>query len=676
MFQAILDRCPVGIAVIDYDGNYVTVNPAYCAIYGYEPQEMVSHPFTMVFPVEDRQPILIRHQRFLSEGGKLGGEWTVVRRDGTVLSVWSESVRFAKREGFFNRLVYVLDITERKKTQEQMRIAATVYETSHEAILVTDGDNNIIAVNPAFTRVTGYDFAEVVGRNPRIFKSGRHDDAFFREMWRSLNEEDMWIGEVWDRRKSGEDYVKELTITVVKDASGAVLSYVGMFSDITLRKKNEEIIWRQANFDAVTGLPNRHMFQDRLEQGARKATREGRIMALMLIDLDHFKEVNDSLGHRAGDALLAEVSFRIAGCLRAVDTVARLGGDEFAVIFSDLSHARDGERVARTLLASLAEPFFIERESVFVSASIGIAIFPDDSDSLEELFKNADQAMYAAKAAGRNCFSYFTPAMQQAALDRLRMSNDLRRALDAAQFEVHYQPIIHLMTGRVVKAEALVRWLHPTRGMIGPAEFIPLAEDTGLIVPLGDWVARQAIARLAQWRRAFNPEFQIAVNQSPAQFRSNDFTDVGWVQELERYGLEGNAVVIEITEGLLLNAEPRVNKNLLMFRDAGIQIAIDDFGTGYSSLAYLRKFDIDYLKIDRSFVEDLDGIGLDLCEAIVVMAHRLGLEVVAEGVETERQRDILARIGCDYAQGYLFSRPLPAESFTALLSAWPDPSAP
>jgi diguanylate cyclase (GGDEF)-like protein/PAS domain S-box-containing protein len=671
MFQSILNRCPVGIAVIDYDGIFVTVNPEYCSIYGYTPAQMLGQSFTMVFPEEARAPVLAKHQHFLDEGGRLGGEWTVVRHDGIVLTVWTESVPFPRAAGGADRLVYVLNITEQKHSQEQMRIAATVYETSHDAIMVTDAENRLIAVNPAFTRVTGYDFADVSGSHPDIFNAANQEDSLYRDMWRRLHEDSFWIGEVWDRRKNGEPYLKELTLTVVRDLTGKVQNYVGVFSDITERKKNEELIWKQANYDAVTGLPNRHMFHDRLEVTAQQVLRSGQNMALLLIDLDHFKEVNDSLGHNAGDTLLAEVARRIMRCVRGVDTIARLGGDEFAVIIPELVRPEQAERIARTLLASLSQSFSFEDEAMFVTASIGIAIFPHDSASLEGLLRNADQAMYAAKAAGRNCFSYFTPALQEAALNRMHISNDLRRAISGAQFQVYYQPIVHLRSGRVVKAEALLRWNHPRNGIIEPMRFIPVAEDTGLILQLGDWVAHQAIEQLALWCKSYDPAFQMSINLSPVQFRRNDFANMDWIRDLETRRLEKKALTIEITEGLLLNAEPRVNENLMHFHEAGIQVAIDDFGTGYSSLAYLQKFDIDYLKIDRSFVEDIDGVGLDLCEAMVVMAHRLGLQVVAEGVETRHQRDMLTEMGCDYAQGFLYSHAVPARNFTNILETTP-----
>ncbi len=667
MFRDILGTCPVGIAVIDYAGTYVTVNPAYCAIYGYSQSEMAGKNFLMVFPEEAQATVLAKHQTFLDEGGKLGGEWTVVRRDGTRICVFSESVPFLSGSGTLARLVYVLDITDRKAAEENMQIATTVYQTSQEAILVTDGANAIIAANPAFSRLSGYTLDEIKGKNPSIFKSERHGKEFYREMWREV-----WIGEVWDRRKDGEHYLKEMAISVVKDSSGKVFRYVAMFSDITERKKTEELIWRQANFDPLTNLPNRNMFRDRLEQSVASARRDGTKVALMLIDLDHFKEVNDSFGHGAGDELLVDAAKRISQCMRASDTTARLGGDEFIVIIPGLHEIREADRIAVNLLESLRRPFLVQNEPVFLSASIGISVFPDDTACLDTLFKHADQAMYVSKGGGRDRFSYYTAALQEASLLRMRMTSELRTALAEGQFGVYYQPIVDLASGEVVKAEALVRWHHPVRGLVYPGEFVALAEETGLITQLGDIVARRAVAQVAEWRAKYRPEFQVTVNQSPVQIRNRDTGALNWTDELEVCGVDGSAVVVEITEGLLLNADSPVNHNLACFREAGIQIAIDDFGTGYSSLAYLRKFDIDYLKIDRSFVSDLEGSGLDLCEAIVVMAHRLGLKVVAEGVETPRQEEILRRMGCDLAQGYLFSPALPAEDFTAKFLSPPD----
>ncbi|HLD10176.1 MAG TPA: EAL domain-containing protein, partial [Methylophilaceae bacterium] len=438
-------------------------------------------------------------------------------------------------------------------------------------------------------------------------------------------------------------------------------------------REAEQLIWHQANFDLLTELPNRQMFHDRLDQDIKKASRADRPLALMLLDLDQFKEVNDTLGHDMGDVMLKDVAQRLSSCVRESDTVARLGGDEFTILLGDLVDPGSVERVAQDVLRKLTEPFHLGNEVAYVSASIGITLYPEDATEIETLLKNADQAMYAAKKQGRNRYSYFTSSMQQAVQTRMQIANDLRGALAGDQFWVAYQPIVELATGSIHKAEALLRWQHPTQGLISPAVFIPVAEDTGLIVGIGDWVFREAAHQAKRWRVSLHPEFQISVNKSPVQFHNESQTPLAWYDHLQQLGLPGQSIAVEITEGLLLDAGTLVTKRLLEFRDAGIQVAIDDFGTGYSALSYLKKFDIDYLKIDQSFTRNLAPGSNDmaLCEAIIVMAHKLGMQVIAEGVETEEQKNLLTAAGCDYAQGFLFSRPVPAEEFELLLSRKP-----
>ena len=463
---------------------------------------------------------------------------------------------------------------------------------------------------------------------------------------------------------------------VLKDPSGKVIGFTGTGRDISERKDSEDRIWHHANFDLLTDLPNRRMFHDRLEQELKKAHRTRLPLALMFLDLDRFKEVNDTLGHDVGDILLKDAAERLKNCVREIDTVARLGGDEFTVVMGELEDPGSVERVAQEILKKLAEPFQLGAETAYISVSIGITLYPEDGSGVDELLKNADQAMYAAKSQGRNRYSYFTPSMQEAAQTRMRLARDLRGALAGSQLRLHYQPIVALATGGIDKAEALVRWQHPTRGLIGPGEFIPIAEDTGLIIDIGNWVFREAARQVVRWRRTHRPNFQISVNMSPVQFHNDDLGQAAWFEHLQQMELPGQGIVVEITEGLLLDAHPVVIEKLLAFRDKGIQVSLDDFGTGYSSLSYLKKFDIDYLKIDQSFVRQLTPASDDLalCEAIIVMAHKLGLQVIAEGVETAAQRDLLAAAGCDYGQGYLFSRPLPPEEFARLLheGAWAE----
>ncbi len=462
----------------------------------------------------------------------------------------------------------------------------------------------------------------------------------------------------------------DMSVAAVENEAKGPPYHLCMIEDVTEKKKSETLIWQQANFDSLTQLPNRRMFHDRLEYAILKSRRAGQRTAILFIDLDHFKEVNDTLGHHQGDILLVDAARRIQGCVRESDTVARLGGDEFVVIVSELDETGRVDLIAQNILNMLQAPFQLGEEQAFVSASMGITVYPDDARDIDNLLKNADQAMYAAKGSGRNRFSYFTPALQVAAINRMRLTNDLRSALKAGQFKLYYQPIVHLKTGKIHKAEALIRWEHPQRGLVSPLEFIPLAESSGLINDIGAWVFKEAAKSIARWRREHNDQFQVSVNQSPLEFQQDAKVYEGWVEQLHTLGVAGNAIVVEITEGLLLDASSGVTNKLLQLRDAGIQVALDDFGTGYSSLSYLKKFDIDYLKIDRTFTRNLssDSSDMALSEAIIVMAHKLELRVIAEGVETEQQRDLLITAGCDYGQGYLFAKPMPTEQFDALLA--------
>jgi len=561
-------------------------------------------------------------------------------------------------------------LLELERQAEELKLAALVFQSSSEGMMVTDADNNIITVNPAFSKITGYSFDEVKGKPPSILNSGHHEPSFYQEMWQQLKNTGKWQGEVWDKRKDSEVCPRRLTINTIRNRDNSVHRYVAIFSDITEKKQSEKLIWRQANFDTLTGLPNRNMFRNRLELELKKSKRADLPLALLLIDLDLFKEVNDTLGHDVGDILLQQATRRISERVRESDTVARLGGDEFVVILSEIAETAHVEDIADKITTHLAEPYHIGSEVVYVSASIGITLYPNDATGIDTLLKNADQAMYVAKKKGRNRFSYFTQSLQDAAQTRLRLCNDLRGALAANQFRIHYQPIVELATERICKAEALLRWQHPERGLVSPMDFIPLAEETGLMNAIGNWVFKESARQAKRLSNQFQCDCQISVNMSPVQFRvGNQNFAKEWLQYLQELGLSGENFVVEITEGLLLNAESDVTNKLLALRDAGIQVAIDDFGTGYSSLSYLKKFDIDYLKIDQSFVRNIetDMNDIALSEAIIVMAHKLGLKVIAEGVETQGQKKILAEAGCDYAQGYLYSKPIPSEEFETLL---------
>ena len=660
----------LGMARNAMDGTFIEANPAFLKIVGYSLEELNRLSYWDLTPesyaVQEAQQL--ESLRTSAQYGPYEKEY--INSKGMRVPVRLNGVKIAGSDGEEYIWSIVEDITERKLAEEKLQLAALVYENSSEAMMITDGDNCILGINPAFTNTTGYILEEVLGKTPSFLNSGRQNTLFYQAMWQAIKTSGHWQGEMWNRRKSGEIYAEWQTINTIFNADGSVHRHVALFSDITQKKKSEELIWKQANFDSLTGLPNRHMFHDRLAQEIKKSARANLPLAVMFIDLDHFKEVNDTLGHDQGDLLLIEAARRISTCVRDSDTVARLGGDEFTVILPVLEEIGSVDRVAQNIIDKLTRAFILGKESAFISASVGITFYPGDAGEIETLLKNADQAMYVAKNAGRNRFSYFTPALQEAAQTRMRLTNDLRTALADNQFRVYYQPIVEMATGQIHKAEALIRWLHPEHGMVSPVQFIPLAEESGLINQIGDWVFHETAHQVKHWRATHAPLFQISVNKSPVQFGQNNVNnESNWLAHLAALSLHGQCISVEITEGLLLNAEGGVKDKLIALRDAGVQIAIDDFGTGYSSLAYLKKFDIDYLKIDQSFVSNLenDTDDLALCEAIIVMAHKLGLKVIAEGVETELQRDILLRAGCDYAQGFLYSKALPAEEFDALL---------
>ena len=570
------------------------------------------------------------------------------------------------------------DITDSRKAEATLRESEERWKLALESSGDGVWDWHIQAGTEFFSRrllqMCGYGDADLNSR-PEEFDNRTHpDDLELLQKARQDHFEGRTPSYQSERRILCKDgswkWVLSRGMVISRDADGKPLRMIGTFTDMSSHKASEALIRQQAYYDALTGLPNRRMLRDRLEQEIKRSKRDNQQLGLLFIDLDHFKEVNDTLGHDRGDLLLVEAGRRLQACVREADTVARMGGDEFTVILTELPGSSRLEGILQKILRVLAEVFQLGNEQVFVSASIGITLFPTDATDIEDLFKNADQALYVAKGAGRNRFRFFTPALQEAAQTRVRLAGDLRIAVAEHQFRVVYQPIVALATGVIHKAEALIRWHHPTRGLVSPAAFIPIAESSGLIVDIGEWVFQQAAHQVKTWRQTLAPEFQISVNKSPVQFHHDRAGKASWNAQLAAQGLPGNSIVVEITEGLLLDTSSSVADTLLELNDAGIEVSLDDFGTGYSSLSYLQKFDIDYVKIDQSFVRHLiaDSTDLALCNAIIVMAHALGMQVIAEGVETASQRDLLAAAGCDYAQGYFYARPLSVTDFESFMA--------
>jgi diguanylate cyclase (GGDEF)-like protein/PAS domain S-box-containing protein len=560
----------------------------------------------------------------------------------------------------------------RRQAENELKIAATAFE-SQEGMIVTNANKLILRVNNAFTKITGYSALEAVGQSPRFISSGRQDHTFYQEMWGSVDNLGAWEGEIWNRRKNGEVYPEHLTITAVKNDDGVVTNYVATLTDITQSKAASDEIKNLAFYDPLTQLPNRRLLLDRLMQAAAASQRSKQIGALLFLDLDHFKTLNDTLGHDVGDMLLQEVAARLTSCVRETDTVARIGGDEFVLLLEDLNEqalaaAAQTETVAEKIIYALGQPYQLGTHLCYSTPSIGATLFGVQLLEVEELLKQADIAMYEAKNSGRNMLRFFDPKMQEAIDSRVNLEYELRNAIDQEQFQLHYQ-IQMDGSGLALGAEALIRWQHPQRGMISPVNFIPLAEETGLILPIGQWVFDTACAQLKSWEQhALTRKLTLSVNVSAKQLHQPDF--VAQVQSaVTRHGINPNLVNLELTESMLLENIDSIIISMNLLKDIGIRFELDDFGTGYSSLQYLKKLPLYRVKIDQSFVRDIaiDSSDRTLVHTIITMAHSLDLQVIAEGVETEDQRQFLQNQGCKHYQGYLFSKPLPLDQFEAML---------
>ncbi|MBU1224826.1 MAG: EAL domain-containing protein [Gammaproteobacteria bacterium] len=681
--RLLLDSMAEAAYGVDFDGNCTFVNRAFLKMLGYEDERevldkrihaLIHHARADGSPYPESECHMHHAYRF-NQAVNVTDEvfW---RKDGVAIPVeyWSNPI---VTDGVVvGAIATFVDITGRKRAKAQLELAATVFEQSGEGILITDAEHKIILVNQAFTAITGYSESDALGHEPHMLSSGRHDRAFYRAMWEAITTQGRWQGEIWNRRKDGSLYQESLSIIRVLDAKGEVAHYIGISSDITQHKEALARIQQLAHYDPLTGLPNRALLRERIRHDLSTAQRKDAQLAVLFVDLDHFKNVNDTLGHRIGDELLVAIAGRLKAAVREVDTVSRQGGDEFILILPD-TDADGAVRVAAKLLEAVSQPCQVESFELTVTLSIGIAMYPADGHDFETLSRCADAAMYRAKHDGRNTYRFFTTEMQARSAHSLQMENALRRALERKQLLLHYQPQISLREGGIVGVEALLRWQHPELGMIAPADFIPIAEESGQILPIGEWVLRSAVKQLKTWMDAGLAPMTMAVNLSAVQFRHPHLPEL-LAQILDEAKLAPHCLELELTESVAMDDAPAAIAVMDRLHARGIRMSIDDFGTGYSSLSYLKRFKVHRLKIDQSFVRDIgeDPEDRAIVSAIIRLADSLGLQTIAEGVETEGQLTFLCEQGCKEVQGYYFSKPLPADQFEAFVraqypAAWP-----
>jgi len=659
-----LEQSPASVMITSKEGRIEYVNPKFEEVSGYAASEAIGKSPSMLKSGDKSQEEYREMWRTLLAGKEWRGVFHNRRKDG---SIYWESASISPLRDEHGRITHFIavkeDITARKRAEDQLRMNATVFDTTSEGIMVTDAENCIKTVNPAFTRITGYEAEEVIGRKPNMLSSGRQSRSFYEELWSMVQQSGYWSGEIWNRRKDGTVYPEWLSIAAIRGDNGAIKEHVAVFSDITKHKQDEEKIRYQANFDALTGLPNRSLLTDRLAQAVLASNRENWKLALLFIDLDQFKVVNDTFGHVMGDELLQQVAERIRRCVREVDTVSRFGGDEFIILLQDIAGLEAAALVAGKVIDAVTRSFTLYEREIFIGASIGITIYPDDALNADALLRNADMAMYQAKERGRNNYQFFTASMQRQTLERQQLEQDLRHAIERGELELYYQPVIDVASEQAVSLEALLRWNHPKRGMVAPDLFIPLAENCGQIGAIGKWTIRAGCEQLARLRHRGHRQLALAVNLSSRQ-RELGF-DAAWLGGvLQEYGLEGASLTLEITESLLMRDTEEAVAWLGSFKAIGVSLSVDDFGTGYSSLSYLKRFPVDALKIDRAFIHDLprDTDNVSLVNTIIGMARGLKLKTVAEGVETLEQVGFLVTAGCNFLQGFYFAKPMPAKA--------------
>lgn len=661
--RTLVESIQDGLVMIS-EGRFQYVNSPFAQLLGFTPGDLVGRPLALVLAPESPLGSILPNGE---------SEVAFVTHWGSRLLAHVNCATTRHASGSALQIATIKDVTEQRRIEQDLRKLSSAVEHSPASVFITDTHGRIQYVNPSFTQVTGYSAEEACRHTPALLKSGETPPSTYRDMWKNLSSGHTWRGEFRNRRKDGTLYWEFTSISPIRNEQGRISHFVAVKEDITPRKEAELQTWRQANFDQVTGLPNRVLFKDRLHQALSRAEREKAAVAVMFIDLDHFKAVNDSLGHEAGDAVLRQVGERLSDCVRGTDTIARLAGDEFTAILPDPGPEKHIIAVAQRILDSLRSPFVMDDgQEAYIGGSVGIAVYPQDGAEAVGLLRSADHAMYRAKESGRNTYQFFTADMNRVVEERLHLEADLRKAMYERQFAVHFQPMVDAESGTIRGAEALVRWFHPVRGMVPPSAFLPVAEDIGLIGELGGHVLRRACAQCALWRDSGYPEMTVSVNVSGRQIAAPNFLEI-LDGALTLAALPPHALELEVAETLLLSDAPLVEATLRAVADRGVALTIDDFGTGHSSVQHLRRFPFTTLKVDRSFVHNVldnhdDAI---LVEAVIAMARKLGLRVLAEGVETQDQIDYLLTQYCDMFQGFLFGKPLPPDEFSTLLENHP-----
>lgn len=664
-YRALIEQSLAGIFIFQ-QGRLVYVNQKLAEMLGHHPDALTGVLLEQLLAADERERIreLIR-ERFAEDRPVMHYATRVQRSDGSLLDLEIHS-RLFEYNGAPASIGFALDISDRIAADASQKLTAKVFETSAEGILICDAEFRLIAVNAAFSRITGFQREEALGKVSRVFGDETREN--YGEMMAALAEQGYWRGEMRDRRKNGDWYPAELSISSVRDPQGAVANYVGLFADITVRKQAQERLNFLANHDPLTRLPNRSSLIVTLEERLLGMVDSNGKLAVIFIDLDRFKLINDSFGHQSGDELLRVIALRLANTVGDSGMLARLGGDEFTLLVSDFDSLHELADIAERLLKVLAQPLRLEEHEVFVTGSIGISVFPNDGSDARTLLKNADVAMYRAKDSGKNTYQFFASEMNTQTFERLVLENGMRQALERNEFELYFQPQVSAEGRALVAVEVLLRWRHPQLGLMAPGRFIPLAEETGLIKPIGNWVLAEACRQLTAWDRAGIHVPRVAVNLSPRQFEQQNLTDIV-AGALEDAGLAPHRLEIEITESMIMQNPVETVRLLNSLKQLGVKLSIDDFGTGYSSLSMLKRFPLDALKIDRSFVDGLpqDRDSAAITQAVLAMGHKLGFAVVAEGVEHEGQAGFLEQEGCDILQGYHFGKPMPAEHFSAWL---------